>query len=97
MALAHPAAHQPRHRSAQVRVFNETRGAIRVGLASGRRLDDRLIAPGDDTTLALPCTGGAALAVSGRGQVREYALDLGLLGFDTVHVRDTDLVPVATR
>ena len=85
--------HQPR--VATARVFNETAWPILVVAHGGQTTD--LIAPGEDAALSLPLASNRALTVSGHGHRRVYALDFDLLGFDTVHVRAGDLMPVAMR
>lgn len=79
-----PALAGPVH--AQVTVYNETAGRIAVRQGAQRIA----IATGDHATIAFAARAGAALVVEVDGRPRTYRLDLGLLGYDTIHVRPRD-------
>jgi len=90
-----PAAPAPRPaqraRRATVRVFNETDWPIVVVTPGGG-----VLPPGEDTALLLARAAKRTLMISCQGQLHYYALDFGLLGFDTVHVRAADLAPLSS-
>ena len=91
-----PVSYPPRNRWGTALVFNETTWPIKV-TAQGLTTTVHVIAPGEEASIALPPAAIPTLAVSGPRHHQSYALDLGLLGFDTVHVRAADLLPVAAR
>lgn len=90
-----PDSGRQRPQGATVRVFNETPWVVHVAVRD--RAARGVIAPGEDATLSLPLASDRALSISCHGHHLVYALDFDLLGFDTVHVRAADLMPVATR
>lgn len=91
MAPSTPVPYLRRLRRATVRVFNETPWPAVLRLP-GRSAPGVALAPGDDVTIGVPLA-ATAVEIACHGRRRTYALDLGLLGFDTVHLRAADLTP----
>jgi len=92
MMCAQPAQPLHSHRpSGRVRIFNETAWPATISVPGQARSAAVVIPPRDEATIAVANRPGATVIVTCAGQRRTYALDLDLLGFDTVHVRQADL------
>ncbi len=92
MMCAQPSRSLRRHRpSGRVQIFNETAWPVAISQPGTTRPAGVVIPPGDEATIAVANRPGATVIVTCAGRRRTYVLDLDLLGFDTVHVRQADL------